>query len=243
MAQILSNLKTEAVNLFFPPECLICRAPQQVGGQICYECFRQLEFVDESVCQSCGLPLEDRFEPVCAVCHDDPPAWSRLVAPFWYSDISRRIVFALKSGHAISVMNFIGAQMAGRIAETGDLPDIFIPIPSHIRRMMARGYNQSYEIGRELASVFSIPLEGKILQKIKHTKKQKGRDFRERFENQQDVFGLHKKEAAKLEGKHVGLIDDVFTSGATCQAATDVLLKAGAEKVSVFVFARAGFCA
>jgi len=103
------------------------------------------------------------------------------------------------------------------------IPDLIIPIPLHYKKQHKRGYNQSYEFGKGIAEVLDIPINEKYLTKVTSSNSQTKMNRLERLENVMNSFKLKNKE--KLQGKHVLLVDDIITTGATIEAAAQILLK------------------
>ncbi|WP_421945908.1 ComF family protein [Pedobacter sp.] len=113
--------------------------------------------------------------------------------------------------------------------------DILIPVPLHKKKLRIRGYNQSSFIAEGISEIMNIPLDEEILIRNTSTESQTKKNRYNRYENMKDVFGIAKPE--KIKGKHILLIDDVVTTGATLEACANVLLECGAEKVSIAALA------
>ena len=112
---------------------------------------------------------------------------------------------------------------------------IVIPVPLHRRRIRERGYNQVTKFGQELADIFNIPYESKVLKKTKYTHKQAKSGGYERWDNIVDSFGL--QNTHRLENQHVLLVDDLLTTGATLEACTLELLQVSGVRVSIATMA------
>jgi ComF family protein len=115
--------------------------------------------------------------------------------------------------------------------------DLMLAVPLHPQRLRQRGFNQSILLARRLSRTHSIPLDLKSLQRTRQTQPQTHLSGSERQKNIRGAFEVRKPEV--ISGKHVLLIDDVFTTGATVQECSKVLLKAGAKEVDVLTLARA----
>lgn len=109
--------------------------------------------------------------------------------------------------------------------------DIVIPVPLHPRKLSQRGYNQSQYIAIGIAQILGCKVDDKILLKVKETASQTNKGRLSRNENMQDVFQII--EAFDLAGKHVLLIDDIITTGATIEACGVELWKAGIGNLSI----------
>lgn len=113
--------------------------------------------------------------------------------------------------------------------------EVIVPVPLHLSRLRARGYNQALLLARVLARELLIPLDCAILQRTVDSHSQQGLNARQRLHNLRDVFITTRG----LAGAQVLLIDDVMTTGATVAACTRALLDAGASRVKIAVIARA----
>ncbi|MFN3839287.1 MAG: ComF family protein [Cyclobacteriaceae bacterium] len=114
-------------------------------------------------------------------------------------------------------------------AHAGTL-NVIIPIPLHPWKRNRRGYNQSEEFAKGLAESMKIPVEPEVIKRVTNTETQTRRNRLRRWENVRDVFVV--PDCRSIEGKHVLLVDDVITTGATIEACGQVLLSAGCATVS-----------
>jgi ComF family protein len=117
--------------------------------------------------------------------------------------------------------------------------DCLVPVPLHWRRKWSRGFNQAELLARVLGRHTALPVLAKTLQRRRSTQAQAGLSDAERRANTEGAFTVPDKRRPDLSGKHVLLIDDVLTTGATLSAASRALRRAGARRVTVLTVARA----
>lgn len=132
----------------------------------------------------------------------------------------------------------MGRWMARAGAELLSEADLIVPVPLHRLRLAKRGFNQSAALAREIAAVSALPLKTDLLIRVKPTPPQVGLTRRLRAMNVQGAFAVLAERRVELADRRVVLVDDVLTSGATMNAASRVLLRAGAGQVDALVFAR-----
>ena len=113
--------------------------------------------------------------------------------------------------------------------------DLIIPVPLHPKKEKKRGYNQSECIANGLAEVLQTPVDTNCLTRIKATDSQTKKGRYTRYENMEEVFSLVQPSA--IADKHVLLVDDVITTGATLEACANALLKKGASQISIAAIA------
>ena len=159
----------------------------------------------------------------------------RATAFFYYEAHAEpaNIIYELKYKNHPEIGETIGRMVAAEIKASGffDGIDGLVPIPLARKRQLQRGYNQSLEIARGISEVTGLPILGGAVKRKSFEGSQTNKGRWERNENVESVFEL--RDADIVQGKHVLLIDDVVTTGATVIACAKELLKAGEVKVSV----------
>lgn len=171
----------------------------------------------------------------CDDCLTFPPAWDHGRAAVLYSGGGRRAVLALKHGDRLDMARSLAEWMARAAPELLAATDVITPVPLHWRRMVKRRYNQSAELARHLADISGKPYVPDLLIRKKSTPTQDGLSRAERHENQRGVFTVNPRHATH---KHVLLIDDVMTTGATLSACAETLRAAGNDQIDALVLAR-----
>lgn len=238
---LAGNAALRALHLVYPPQCAACGERTEDDFALCAGCWPGAGFIAGLVCDLCGTPLpgEDTGEAVhCDDCLTISRPWARGRAALVYGDTARRVVLALKHGDRTDLARPAALWMA-RAARPILLPGMLAaPVPLHRSRLFRRRYNQAALLGARVARETGIDWCPDLLERVRATGSQEGRDRDGRFENLQGAIRPHPRRGAAAQGRPVLLIDDVMTSGATLAAAADACLAAGATAVSVLVLAR-----
>lgn len=227
------------LDLILPPRCPACGAMVEDDLQFCGDCWGQLRFVTEPMCRSCCRPLgaDHAGGMICGPCLAKPPPHDGVRAAVIYDDLSRQIVLKLKHGGKIGLARLIARHLDRHIPAERDAL-LLAAVPLHRWRLWRRGFNQSILIARELARTHSLPFDDSLIGRSTATPPLKGLSAKERAKLMRGVFALRPDRAGAVSGRHVLLVDDVYTSGATSHACVKLLKKAGAEKVTILCWAR-----
>ena len=201
----------------------------------CPPCWTQVQFLGESGCSTCGMPLEATDAELCGVCIAKPPRIQRTRSAVAYDDLSRSIALRLKYGRKVALARTMARYMAPLVGEM-DTDSLIVPVPLHRWRLWSRGFNQSGLVANELGRRWRVTVDHRLLRRVKPTKPLKGLNFQQR---RNAVAGAFKVEAGRrLDGATVLLVDDVLTSGSTAEACARALRKAGAGRVELISWAR-----
>jgi predicted amidophosphoribosyltransferase len=230
-----------AVQLIYPAQCLTCDARVTTDFGLCGPCWRATPFIGGLVCDQCGTPLpgEDTGKAEqCDDCLTIARPWSQGRAALLYKDNARQMVLALKHGDRLDLARPATAWLH-RVARPIIRPGMLVaPIPLHWFRLIRRRYNQAALLSAGVAKLNGLDHCPDLLQRPRHTGTQDGRDRDGRFANMAAALRLHPRHAARVAGRHILLVDDVMTSGATLAAGAEACVAAGASAVSVLVLAR-----
>lgn len=156
-------------------------------------------------------------------------------APLLYVEPTDRLIHRLKYEGYFALAGPLSDFLIEGWPAWQQPPDLILPIPLHPRRQRRRGYNQSELLARPLARERFIDFSAAALRRTRHTVPQVGLGPAERADN---VRGAFAADAALVRGRHILLVDDVLTTGATMSSAAEALLAAGARTVSAYCLAR-----
>jgi ComF family protein len=231
----------DLLHVIYPPQCLTCDARVTTDFGLCGACWRETPFIAGLVCHKCGTPLpgtDDDLQALCDDCLGLARPWSQGRAALLYKDNARRMVLALKHGDRLDLARPAADWML-RAAKPMLLPGMLVaPIPLHWTRLLKRRYNQAALLSRAIARAVGLDHCPDLLIRPRNTHSQEGRSRDARFANMDTALAAHPRRAARIEGRHILLIDDVMTSGATFAAAAEACIAQGAIGISVLALAR-----
>ncbi len=186
--------------------------------------------IEEPFCMKCGKALESRDAEYCMDCRKKGHAYDRGRALFRYDDRLRDSIAAFKYGGRREYKDFYAREMAGAFAVQVARwkPEVLVPIPLHPRRKRKRGYNQAELLAKALGERWGLPVNSNILIRRENTRPQKQLDRRQRAENMKTAFKICEN---GVKFKTILLIDDIYTTGSTMDAAAKALKEKGAKKV------------
>ncbi|MCE8616930.1 ComF family protein [Bacteroides fragilis] len=218
-------------SLLFPRCCVVCGSPLSRG--------------EECLCTCCNINLPRtgfhlrKDNPVECLFWGRIPGLKRASSFLFYRKGSdfRRILHLLKYGGYKELGEVMGRYMSAELSsgEFFDGVDMIIPVPLHRKKQKLRGYNQSEWIARGIASVTGIPLCAECMIREKNTETQTRKSTFERWENVEGIFKLC--DTVHFEGKHVLLVDDVLTTGATTVACASAFARVSGIRISVLTLA------
>ncbi len=229
----LGQLWARAERALLAPACLLCEEQVPAGegdALICGLCRSRWRRVEPPWCPRCGATVE--LDDPCTVCSEWPQGLEQVRSAVWLDDSARRAVHALKYGGWWRATEAMALAMRGLEPLAGQ--PALVPVPLGSRRRRRRGYNQSAMLARALASRTGGWVDESVLRRGRETRSQTALTPDERLANVAGAFT-----GAACAGRHLVLVDDVFTTGATLASAGAALRAAGAAQVDAVTFARA----
>ena len=226
--------------MIWPQRSLITHRELAGPGALEPHLWSKLQFLSEPLCARCGAAFEIAVEPgqVCAACIADPPAYDRARAALVYGDVSRELVLGLKYQGRRDGLTLLAGWMAGAGKDLLSEAELIVPVPLHYVRLVRRGFNQSGWLAAALARSSGVRLSVDALKRVRSTPIQGGLSSTGRRRNVQGAFRVRGTAKGVVKGKRVLLVDDVLTTGATAEACTVALKRAGARCVDVLTLAR-----
>ncbi|MCP4492304.1 MAG: ComF family protein [Gammaproteobacteria bacterium] len=220
-------------NLLDPQLCPGCAAKIDNHQTFCTVCWHRLKSIGNP-CRLCGLENQTH-DDICAACLYDPPRWQHLLTPYQYRGLARELLMQFKFSESLYLANALVKSALDYFDNQGPKPEVLLPVPLHHGRLMQRGYNQALEIAQLLSRELDIKVDRQSLQRLRHTEAQAGLSAYAREKNILKAFVC--REA--LDYRHVAVVDDIVTTGATANEITKILHRAGVKTVEIWALARA----
>jgi len=238
--RLLRNGLHGAIGIVYPPTCIACRAATGEAQALCPACWRGIGFIERPYCERLGTPFPvdlgaGLLSPAAIA---DPPVFARARAVCRFDGTARELVHRLKYGDRVELSLTLGRMMAQAGRELAADADIVLPVPLHRTRLWRRRFNQAAALAGIVSRETGLPLAATALTRIRRTRQQIGLTRAQRAENLQGAFHVSAAARGQIEGRRILLVDDVLTTGATVNAASRALMRAGASAVDVLTFAR-----
>ena len=214
--------------------CVLCGVEGNHTSAWCIACDADMPYLHMPLCPICAIPTP--LGAICGHCIKIPPHFSHTVAVFGYTFPLDKLVQALKYGERLELAHSLADRLALKIIIR---PDFMTAMPLHPARLRERGFNQSLELARRLEKRLNIPVLTDVCERVRDTPPQNTLSGKARNKNMQQAFSCRQNSGAQnLTGRHIAIVDDVMTSGASLNEVARVLRDAGAREVSAWVIAR-----
>ena len=222
--------------LLFPRRCPVCQDITGAWGKpICDTCRKKLRLVADNGCLKCGRLLQNGEREYCEDCMRMKRCIVRSLTGYDYrEEWMHKMIFQVKYHNARQLLDYpcrVAAEEYKDIVMRWQC-DCLIPVPLHPSRRRKRGFNQAEEIARRVAEVWALPVDTKVLVRVKKTRPQKDLDSAARQENLADAFVADANLVQTYS--RVILVDDIYTTGSTMESCAKALLSAGVQQVYGF---------
>lgn len=226
------HIALDFFRLFYPKNCAGCQtALVKNEAYICLKCLLDLPYTHFEKLKD--NPAEKLFYGRVNI------EFAAAILFFSKHESVQHILHHIKYGEYKALGEYMGRVMGERIQQDSLYApiDLIIPVPLHPRKEHIRGYNQSKLLADGISEILKIPLADKHLIRNIHTDTQTKKSRIERWENVEHAFEVRKPN--QLNDKHILLVDDVLTTGATLEACAQTLLKSETCKISIITLAMA----
>lgn len=215
--------------LLFPTRCPVCdRIVKPFGEKICLECLPKLRTVTPPWCMKCGKKIQGD-EELCMDCRGRKHMFDRARTLYEYGTAAPSL-YRFKYKGRQEYADFYGEEMGKYLGEfiRRVSPDVLVPVPLHRKKLKSRGYNQAACLARALGKSLNLPVDEKLVKRIRNTEPMKRLNPTERQNNLKKAFKIGRNDV-KL--KITIVIDDIYTTGSTIDAVAKALKEAGMLKV------------
>ncbi len=221
--KIFGGLKKRILDTIFPDKikCIFCdeELPTITPFETCDNCMEKLPILNKDFCPRCGGKLEEDQIGVCFNCKKNNFDFSYARAVFVYDDFIRPVVHKFKFGAGKYLATPLANFMAEKLKSLEWNIDIITYVPMYKKREKKRGFNQARELANEMGKILNIPVQT-IFEKKIDTHEQARLDSMSRRKNLKDAF---KVVARNLKDKTILIVDDIYTTGATCGELSSII--------------------
>ena len=218
--------------------CLLCDERCDNLLALCSDCEAELPWLGNH-CLNCALPLPCAGLS-CGACLKRPPSFARVEAAWRYSfpvdSLITRFEHRAQWPLGRLLAELLSHHLQHAFSEGLSRPDLLLPVPLSRQRLRQRGFNQAALLADWLSHSLHLPLREHLLVRSHDTPAQQLLSAAERKRNLRKAFALN--DHSSIQGRHIALIDDVLTTGATAEAIARLLRQAGAARVDVYCLAR-----
>lgn len=244
---MLAHLRGLSLRVFsrlpalLPGMCALCG--HVAGRALCDGCHRQFLERRRHRCAQCATALPAgaaNTGMICGECLRQPPAFDATIVAVDYAPPMDQLILALKFGGRLSMAPLFAGMLQKAVTAGGPfaLPALLTAVPLGRTRLMERGFNQALEIARPLSRSLGIALDARLVARFRDTQAQALLHPDERRKNMRGAFIIPGASIEKVRGAHIGLVDDVVTTGETLNELAATLKRFGAARVTNFVFAK-----
>lgn len=230
------NLLEPIINVIYPRRCPVCGDIVTPRGELaCPSCRKNLTPIQEPRCKKCSKPVESEEAEFCLDCFKKRHKYIKGFALWLYDAGMKKSIADFKFHGRREYGEFYVSEIVKRFEkEILDIaPDVLIPIPIHRSKQLRRGYNQAEILAKGIGKELEIPVLPHLLLRNKNTLPQKQLNDKERLKNLEQAFEFSEKEKERYNNHihKVILIDDIYTTGSTIEACTNILIQNGINEI------------
>ena len=228
--KIIKKAGETLVQLLFPRRCPVCDGiVHPFGEKICPECLPKLRVVAAPWCMRCGKKLSEERE-FCGDCRRRGHKYDRARTLYEYGCAAPSI-YRFKYGGRQEYGEFFGEEMGKYLEDfiRRARPDVIVPVPLHRKKLQRRGYNQAACLARALGRSMELPVDEKLVKRVRNTAPMKRLNAAERQNNLKKAFIIGRNDV-KLYDRII-LVDDIYTTGTTLDEIAALLKEHGVSQV------------
>ena len=240
ISRITQRLLGHVLDFCYPGVCVNCEATVGGASQLCAECAAKLDaLIASPACEKCAMPLGTPDAPCPHCLGKGIPHFEKVIRLGVFEDPLKHLIHQMKYHRRWPM----GEYLAQRLAETERAKGLLtetqaiVPVPLHIARHVRRGYNQADVIAHRVGAFARLPVVHALRRKRNTETQTHLHSHEKRLANVRDAFALRRVAARRLRDRHVVVVDDVMTSGATLAAVGRVLKQARPASLCALVLA------
>ncbi|MCE3255648.1 MAG: utilization protein GntX [Rickettsiaceae bacterium] len=236
---MIRSLFRRFLAVIFPKSCLICNKIID-GGSFCVEDWNKLYFLQKPACDICFHPFEFEVEDqiICGKCSKEKPEYFKALSVLNYDENSKILVTKFKYFDQTYLAKYFANLMFKQAMEILQEIDFIAPVPLHKFRIIRRKYNQAALLAKHFAELSGKKLISDLLVRTENNAQQTTLNQKTRRRNVAGIFKTKKKYLKQIKDKNILLIDDVITTGATCESCCKELKRSGAKRIYVLTLAK-----
>lgn len=227
---MIKKILHQISNTIFPKMCIGCmeRSIPNDQGHFCVYCLSEIPFTDHFSSPNQNLMCERLYGRL-------PVNFAVALLYFSEGNIVQNMMHLFKYKSEIYIGQQLGDIIGSRIMEgtITSIPEIVLPVPMHAQKKLVKGFNQSAIIGQRIAEKIGASYSDDFLIKIIPTSSQTSKNKMERMDNLRNTFSITPEGIEAIKDKHILIVDDTVTTGATVEACGKLILKNGAKEISV----------
>lgn len=221
-----------AQRLRLPTICTLCNQYHRGTFAVCMPC-HDLFIPLGPACIHCAQPLPDPTFLICGHCCKKKPAVDHTITGYVFKEPLRSLLHVFKYQEGLYLSTLFANLILNSLPESAMETECLIPVPMHRQRLRQRGFNQAAELVKHLGHRLKIPYDLSRCKKIINTAPQASLDAHQRRKNLRHAFSI-----PRLPYQHVTIVDDLITTGSTCNELAQIFKAQGIARVDVWCCAR-----